>query len=131
MAAAKGLEPDNCFYILQPTQVIGINEPDLEKYPIPDVAVEIGLSTDSLDKFPIYAAFGVPEVWICNGKDVRFYQLAKGFYNQIETSSAFKHLSAQVLTEFLRHGKREGQTAALREFRKWLQTLNRDLGGQN
>ena len=116
----KGVEPDECFYVQSASKIIGLQETDLEKYPVPDAAVEIDLTTKSLNKFPIYAALGVPELWIYDGKKIRFYQLAEKKYNQSETSLTFPLLSSDVLTEFLNRKETEGQTAALKAFREWL-----------
>ncbi len=117
----KGVEPDECFYVNSAEKVINLGKIDWEEYPVPDVAVEIDLSTESLDKFPIYAALQVSELWIYNGLEIKFFQLAGEKYNQTEASFAFPFLSAEVLTEFLNVNKTEGQTAALKQFRQWLQ----------
>ena len=40
---------------------------DLTVDPPPDLIVEVDISHPSLDKFPIYASLGIPEVWRHNG----------------------------------------------------------------
>src|SRR5439155_11054154 len=67
----KGAEPDTCFYIGNAERIIGRRKIDLESDPPPDVAVEIDTTNESLSKFPIYAALGVPEIWRYNGKDTQ------------------------------------------------------------
>ncbi len=67
----KGIEPDKCFYVQSAKKIIGKNIPAKE-YPMPDVAVEIDITTESLDKLPIYAALKVKEVWIYDGKKLSF-----------------------------------------------------------
>jgi Uma2 family endonuclease len=116
----KGVEPDECFYLKNVEKVIGLNQIDLEEYPLPDIAVEIDITTDSLDKFPIYAALEVPELWVFDGTTMKFYELSGKSYNQIEKSCALPLLSANLLTEFLVLNHEKGQTAALKEFRRWL-----------
>ena len=74
----------------------------------------------SLDKFKIYAALGVPELWLYDGEKISFYQLAGDKYNQSETSQALPRLAAADLTGFLRISEIEEQTAALKQFRRWL-----------
>ncbi len=117
----KGVEPDECFYIQSAEKIIGLKF-DSKEYPAPDIAVEIDVTTESLDKFPIYAALEVPEVWIYDGEKVSFYQLEAESYHQTANSCALPLLSAEKLTEVLEISKTKGQTSSLRHFRKWLST---------
>jgi Uma2 family endonuclease len=113
----KGVEPDECFYVQNAETVIGLDDWDAETYPAPDVAVEIDLTTESLDKFPIYAALQVAELWIFDGGEVKFYRLENNRYHPTETSQAFSGLSADLLNEFIKISRTKGQTLTLREFR--------------
>src|SRR5438445_836710 len=72
----KGSEPDTCFYVAQAERIIGRRKIDLESDPPPDVVVEIETTNESLMKFPIYAALGVPEIWRYDGRQTQFYALA-------------------------------------------------------
>lgn len=117
----KGVEPDASFYIQNADKIIGksmLVKPD--NYPLPDVAVEIDITHGSLDKFPIYAALQVPEVWIYDGEAVSFYELEAQIYHQISHSRALPLLSAEKLTGFLAASRTKGQTFALKSFREWL-----------
>ncbi|HSK74078.1 MAG TPA: Uma2 family endonuclease [Pyrinomonadaceae bacterium] len=118
-ALDKGVEPDECFYIQSAEKIIGKKIP-AKNFPMPDVAVEVDVTTESLDKFPIYAALEVPEVWIYDGKTLAFYELRGKNYHQIPRSRALPQLAAESLTGFLEMSKTEGQTAALKNFRAWL-----------
>lgn len=40
----------------------------LESDPPPDLVLEIDITSSSLDKRPIYAAFGVSELWRYDGR---------------------------------------------------------------
>jgi Uma2 family endonuclease len=60
---ARGLEPDGCYYVKSAERIIGIRRIDLDRDPPPDIAVEIDITNESLAKFPIYAALGIPEIW--------------------------------------------------------------------
>src|SRR5688572_14032082 len=73
---AKGVEADESFYVQNAARIIGHLELDLDVDPPPDVAVEIDMSHDSLEKFHIYATLGVPEIWRYDGENTRFYKLA-------------------------------------------------------
>ena len=120
----KGVEPDECFYIQSAEKIIG-KKYSPKEYPMPDIAVEIDVTTESLDKFPIYAALEIAEVWIYDGETVSFYQLVGKNYRQISHSRALPLLVAKKLTEFLETSKTKGQTAALKSFRKWLGEQNK------
>jgi len=59
----KGFEPDSCFYIQHADAMRDKDEIDLTVDPPPDLVIEIDITSPLLDKFPLYAAVGVPEVW--------------------------------------------------------------------
>lgn len=118
---AKGVEPDTSFYVQNATRIIGQRTIDLEVDPPPDVAVEIDTTNESLSKFQIYAALGVPEIWRYDGDQAHIYHLSNESYTEASTSRAFALLTAAALTEFLEQSKTQGQTAALTAFRQWLQ----------
>jgi Uma2 family endonuclease len=115
----KGVEPDECYYVQNAEKIAGKKIPN-DKFPVPDIAVEVDITTESLDKFPIYAALEVPELWIYDGKILSFYKLDGGKYHQITKSRALGKLSAKDLTKFLEISRKKGQTAALKSFRVWL-----------
>lgn len=117
---AKGAEPDTSFYVQHAAQMIGNRRMDLEVDPPPDVVLEIDLSSVSVSKFPIYAALGVPEIWLYDGQQARFYQLTEQSYQEMPHSLAFPILTSTVLTDFLAQSKTSGQSAALAAFRQWL-----------
>ena len=115
----KGVEPDECYYIQNAEKVAGKKIPT-DKFPVPDIAVEVDITTESLDKFPIYAALKVPELWMYDGKILSFYELGRENYHQITHSRALPQISAKDLPKLLETSRRMGQTAALKSFRKWL-----------
>lgn len=123
----KGAEPDGSFYVQNARAIIGIGKRniDLSIDPPPDVVVEIDITSESLGKFPIYAAFGVPEIWRYDGERAQIYHLADQSYVEAARSLAFACLTAQALTDFIEQSKTEGQSAALVAFRKWLRTETR------
>src|SRR6266571_5601040 len=83
----KGSEPDACFYVANAHRIIGKRRIDLESDPPPDIVVEIDATNESLSKFSIYAAFGIPEIWRYDGKRVQMYELA-GSLGYAETSAS-------------------------------------------
>src|SRR5437016_4314203 len=92
---AKGAEPDDCFYVQHAAAVIGRHEEfDIERDPPPDIVVEVERTSASLNKFVIYAALGVPEIWQERKKQVRFYILSGDSYVESSTSRAFPFLDS-------------------------------------
>jgi Uma2 family endonuclease len=117
----KGTEPDTCFYVANAARVIGKRTIDLETDPPPDVVVENDVTNESLSKFPIYAALGVPEIWRYDGKTAVFYELSAGRYQAIPESRFFGGLTAGTLADALDDSNRRGQTAALTALRQRLE----------
>lgn len=118
---AKGAEPDDCFYVQNASVIIGTEEGfDIERDLPPDIVVENERTSASLDKFPIYAALGVPEIWRERKKRVRFYILTDGSYIESPNSRAFPFLDSVSLSEFLAQGFADGSRKAVRAFRAWV-----------
>ena len=120
----KGTEPDISFHIANAERVIGKDELDLTVDPPPDLAVEIDVTNESLNKFPIYAALGVREIWryIEKRKSVVIYELREGAYVEIHSSLSLPLLTPEVLAQFIESSGAGGQKKALTAFRRWLKT---------
>jgi Uma2 family endonuclease len=104
--------------------VKGKRKIDLTTDPPPDLAIEIDVSSSSLDRQGIYAAMGVPELWRCDRGVVQFLQLQAGEYLSVERSVAFPILPVTELNKFLAQSQTVGETTLLRSFRVWVkQTL--------
>ncbi|MBE9241876.1 Uma2 family endonuclease [Synechocystis salina] len=116
----KGLEPDECYYITQEAQVRGKTTFDLNTDPAPDLAIEIDLTSSSLNRLSIYAALGVREIWRYDGQDLKIYILVEGEYQQQEQSSVLPILSRSDVLVFLNKRSTLGENALIREFRQWL-----------
>jgi Uma2 family endonuclease len=77
-AALKGVEPDTCFWLGNAPRLAGVKRLDLTVHPPPDLAIEVDVTSDSLDRHGIYAGLGVPELWRLDGDELRFHQLGAG-----------------------------------------------------
>src|SRR5262249_61224467 len=73
----KGFEPDSAFYIARASAVRG-RHVDADVDPPPDLIIEIDISRSSLPRFPIFAAFGVPELCRYDGSRVSIWRLEGG-----------------------------------------------------
>lgn len=119
----KGNEPDACFYVQSAPAIGNKMQIDFATDPPPDIAVEVDIHHDSRDKFSIYAALGVPEIWRYDGEQVTIRHLRQDDYVSAETSQALPMLTAGVLTEYLGRMQQEGEFAAILAFDEWLQSL--------
>ena len=119
----KGIEPDNCYYIQNELAVRGRETLDLTNSPAPDLAIEIDITSSSVDKFDIYSALGVSELWKYDGKDLKFYQLVEEEYLEREYSIAFPLVSVKDISRFIEQSKTMGEIALLKSFRNWVNNL--------
>ncbi len=119
---AKGFEPDTCFYIQHLDDISDKEQIDLAVDPPPDLVIEIDITHPSLDKFPIFAAFGVPEVWRFDGAQVRIYALVNGQYAEQTTSAMLPPLTAAAITELLEVSKIMTRNLWLDRVREWART---------
>ena len=122
----KEVEPNECYYIQNAKRAIEKNF-STKNYFVPDIAVEIDVTTESLDKYPIYAALEVSEIWIYDGATVAFYELEAKNYHQISSSRALPLLAAEKFAEFLAMSRTKGQTFALKSFRGWLKEQKQNV----
>ncbi|MGK7918960.1 MAG: Uma2 family endonuclease [Trichodesmium sp.] len=120
----KGVEPDECYYITNEELVRGKINFDFNYDPPPDLAIEIDITSTSLDRLTIYAALGVREIWRFDGKNLFIYCLEDGKYQEQEKSNVLPILSKSVILNFLIRRGDKGENALLREFRQWLQNPN-------
>ncbi len=120
---AKGLEPDQCYYIQNEAMVRGVEQIDLTKLPPPDLAVEIDITSSSLDRFSIYAALKVPEIWRYDGQVLAIYGLVGSEYTIQDNSSALPQLKMEAILRFLSLSTSIGENSLVKQFRQWLKTL--------
>jgi Uma2 family endonuclease len=122
----RGFEPDECYYIQNWRAVSGIREIDFTKDPPPDLAVEAEVSQTVLDRFPIYAAFKVPEVWRYDGEQLIVLLLqSDGTYQESSASRALPTLPLAELPRFLTLADDLiiSFAAISRQFREWIRSL--------
>ncbi len=117
---SAGKEPDSCYYIQNEAWVRGKKEIDLTQVPPPDLALEIDITSSSLNQLSIYSDLGVPEVWRYNGSRLQIYQLQNGEYVECGFSPTFPLLPATAVEEFLEQCQTLGVTQAVRQFRQWI-----------
>jgi Uma2 family endonuclease len=114
---ARGFEPDACFYIQHAELVRGKKQIDLAQDPPPDLIIEIDITRPSLNKFPIFAALGIPEVWRYDGARVAIFRLVDNDYVDRPESVALPKVTSAILTEFIDASKQLKRPVWLRQVR--------------
>jgi Uma2 family endonuclease len=119
-----GLEPDESYYIANEAQVRELDDIDLSVNPPPDLAIEVDITTSSLNQLGIYSALGVPEVWICDGKQLKIYRLrSDGEYSTENSSPTFPSLPPETILEFLAKRNSTDETSWIKSFRQWVKNI--------
>jgi Uma2 family endonuclease len=106
-ARERGLEPDECYKLGK-----------LDDDGVPDIAIEVIVSSGLVDKMAVYAGLGVPEVWVWRaqgGADLEVHRLAGDHYERQARSEVLPELDLVELSRFIRPG--ESQTALARAYR--------------
>ncbi|MBF2028179.1 MAG: Uma2 family endonuclease [Oscillatoriales cyanobacterium C42_A2020_001] len=89
-AAARGLEPDESY-------CIGTRKE------LPDLAIEVVISSGSIDKLKVYQGLGVKEVWFWQDNRFSLYRLndSSSDYDSIGQSTFFPDLDFTLLATYL------------------------------
>lgn len=126
----QGVEADECYYVANEPRVRGRREVDLSVDPPPDLAIEVEITSSWIDKMPIYAGLGVPEVWRYDGKTLLVEELqADGTYAPQEQSGAFPFLPLAEIPRFLERRNATDETSWIRSFRQWVRGLRESQDG--
>jgi Uma2 family endonuclease len=85
-AKEKGasFEPDESYYI-------GENKEN------PDLAIEVNITSGSIDKLEKYKRFNIPEVWFWENNQIFIYYLSNNSYEQITQSKLLAELDIKLL----------------------------------
>jgi Uma2 family endonuclease len=100
-AKERGLEPDEC-YCVGPIKEV------------PDIALEVVLSSGGIDKLEVYRGLDVPEVWFWEEGRLAVFQLAIDGYQPARRSRFLPDLDLEQLLAFVRP---DDQTDAVRAYR--------------
>ena len=116
----KGFELDSCYYFLHAGEVRDKDEIDLTVDPPPELVIEVDVTSNSLDRFPIFAAVGVAEVWRYKAGAVTIFVLRDGEYHPVANSLALPILTAEAITRFAASYRKMKSPAWAAELRAWV-----------
>lgn len=117
----RGFEPDSCFYIQHVAAISGKATIDLDTDPPPDLVLEIDLTHPSLDKLPIYAAVGVPEVWRYTNDHLVMYRLTEGTYTVVETSGVLPDVAREDIQHWIDVSQQMPRATWMKQVQGWAQ----------
>lgn len=123
-----GVEPDNCFYFQNEQLIRGKLDFDLTSDPPPDLVLEIDVTSKSLDRFPIYARLGVPEIWRYDKGQLIIYQLQANTYVETNVSLAFPQFPVQQILPFIAEHQAMGRRKMRLAFRDWVRERAGEAG---
>lgn len=101
-ARERGLEPDECYKLGK-----------LEDDGVPDIAIEVIVTSSLVDKMAVYAGLGVPEVWDWRPANAALvvHRLVGGAYQPRDRSEILPSLDLAELSRFVRPGENQTQLA--------------------
>jgi Uma2 family endonuclease len=116
----RGLEPDQCYYIRHEAIARRDDPINLEADPPPDLAIEVDITRNTLDRLVIYARLGIPEVWRHDGNALTIFLLQQdGSYTPSPMSAELHGLLAVDVVRLVGQGRTlptSRWVAAIREF---------------
>lgn len=115
----KGIDPDECYYVGEfPWQP----ETDdvLDEHPRPDLVIESRISWSAVDRMGIFAALGVPEVWLYEDDRLKLNVLDGAAYREARQSTVQPGLDWEVFNRFIAQSI-EGQSQAVFDFGDWIE----------
>ena len=105
-AVRRGAEPDECYCLGSLAE-------------IPDIAIEIALTSGGVDKLEVYRGLQVPEVLFWANDQFSIYHLRESGYELISSSEFLPELDFSVLSQYVGY---VNQTEAVIAYRTVLQT---------
>ncbi|NET58880.1 MAG: Uma2 family endonuclease [Symploca sp. SIO2E6] len=114
-----GVEPDTCLYIQNASQMQGCTHIDLDIDPPPDLAIESDVTSKTT--LEVYAAIGVPEVWIYRKQQLKIYAFVDGTYQEQSISPTFPNFPLTTLIpQLVEQAINQGTSRMLRTLRNRL-----------
>lgn len=109
---SRGLEPDESFCIGQRRE-------------LPDLAIEITVTSGGIDKLEVYKGLGVKEVWFYKNAKFSLYRINPdlGDYEEIAQSQFFPNLDLNLMSAYIQPDR---EPEMVKAWRKLVSTLQID-----
>lgn len=96
----RGLDPDESYYLANERIMRGRFDYDPDLDPPPDLVIEVDVERAAIERMPVFAALGIPEVWRHDGESkFSFHRLADGEYRTNASSVAFPYLAPEDVSQ--------------------------------
>ncbi|MEO6437308.1 MAG: Uma2 family endonuclease [Tepidisphaeraceae bacterium] len=117
-----GLEADNCYYLREHEAIVRhLDRIDLSQVPPPDLAIEVDVSSQSLDKIAVYQRLSIPEIWRCEENRLVVQTLGAKGYESASASRALPDLPLKQVQSLLDARLTIGELECIRALRKWVE----------
>ncbi len=116
-------EADESYYIQNERLIREKREIDLAIDPPPDLVIEIEVTRSAINKLPLLASMGVPEVWRYDGKAIWIGRHEGDHYEAIERSDVLFGFPVKLAEEILAACGTASETALIRRFVASLKTV--------
>jgi Uma2 family endonuclease len=120
----RAFEADEAYYIQRAVRVRGLDELDFTVDPAPDLVIEVDLSRSSIGKFPVFAAFQVPEVWLYRGDTLTLHCLHGDHYVETLQSAVLPGFPVAQIPLLVAQRTTVGETQLIRTFRESVQATS-------
>lgn len=70
---------------------------------LPDLVIEIILTSGGIDKLSVYQSLGIQEVWFWQNEQFYLYSLDRNQYKQVFRSKLLPNLDLDLLTQYINH----------------------------
>lgn len=119
----RAFEADESYYIQNERLIRGKRELDLAIDPPPDLVIEIEVTRSAINKLPLLAAMGVPEVWRYHGNTIWMGRCDGDRYLAIDRSEVLDGFPVRLAEEILAACGTASETALIRKFVASLKTV--------
>lgn len=119
----RGFEPDTAFYVRHAAAVRNVRRIDLSRDPPPDLVIEVDITHPSIDKLPIFAGLGIPEVWRFDGRSLVILRLANEDYVAVAASETLPGVKASDLNAHIESAQTSSRGDWVKQVRDWAAAL--------
>ena len=129
LSKLRGLEADQCYWVANEQAMRGKKRIDLRTDPPPDLVIEVDVMHAAVNREKIYAALGVPEMWVLRRRDGGEVPTLAAFavdgrtWVPVERSRSFPFLRVADLDAFVARIGVDDDTSILSDFAAWAQAL--------